>query len=74
MKPNPGHLPEEAVGKRVRVVLEKDRASMREPEYADKLNPTCKPGWAADGRDGCRWSIKKRGFPPSHDIAFYEVI
>lgn len=72
MKPNPGRLPEEAVGKRVRVVLEKDRKTMTEPVYADALNPMCAPGWAADGRGGCRWSRSKR--PGPYDIAFYEVI
>lgn len=39
MTPNPGHLPTEAVGKRVRVRLA--NGNLRE--------------WPADGRHGCGW-------------------
>lgn len=74
MTPNPGCLPEEAVGKRVRVILRKDAGTMTEPQYADALNPMAPPGWAADGRNGCRWSLKQRGRDPAFDILFYEVI
>lgn len=70
MTPNPGHLPEEAKGKRVRVVLVKDMVTMREPTYDDHWNPMSKPGWAADGKGGCRWTLTNHPF----DIAFYEVI
>lgn len=44
MKPNLGHLPAAATGKRVRVELANGQ-----------LNPPT--GWAADGRHGCRWTI-----------------
>lgn len=43
MRRNPGHLPSDAVGKRVDGVLANGRA------FTD---------WAADGRTGCRWSRK----------------
>lgn len=69
-QPNPGRCPEEAVGKRVRVVLRKDAATMEEPKYDDRWNPMSPPGWAADGKNGCKWS--KTGHP--FDIAFFEVI
>lgn len=67
MKPNTGVCPEEAKGKRVRVVLEKDRETMTEPVYADATNATASPGWAADS---AKWA--KTGGP--FDIAFYQVI
>jgi len=41
MKPNPGHLPDEAEGKKVMVELASGR--IRGP-------------WPADGRYGCRWA------------------
>jgi len=62
--PNPGHLPTEAIGKRVRVRF----PDGREGRCDD--NPMSPPGWAADGRGGCRWSLTGR----PHDIAEYEVI
>jgi len=64
MKTNPGHLPSEAIGKRVRVRLAHGGIG------ACDGNPMSPPGWAADGRGGCRWSIV--GLP--HDIAEFEVI
>lgn len=64
MRPNPGHLPEEAIGKRVRV-----RLANGELGRSDN-NPMSPPGWAADGRGGCRWSIE--GQP--HDIVEFEVL
>lgn len=62
MKPNPGHCPEEATGKRVRVRLADGTLARDVPGSA--------PGWAADGRGGCRW--ERTGSP--FDIAEYEVI
>lgn len=62
MTPNPGHCPEEAIGKRVRVRL-------ADGEIAKDV-PGAPPGWAADGRNGCTWL--RRQFP--FDIAEYEVI
>lgn len=62
MKPNPGHLPKEAIGKRVRVRLA-DGSLPKDVAGAP-------PGWAADGPNGCNW--KHRNFP--YDIAEYEVI
>lgn len=43
MKPNPGYLPREAIGKRVRVRLERD-------------TPGVTKDWPADGKAGCRWT------------------
>lgn len=43
MRPNPGHCPDEAIGRRVRVAL---RNGSRPAD-----------AWAADGRGGCRWSL-----------------
>ncbi len=63
MKPNLGTLPVEAIGKRVRVILA-DGSTNRD------IDPSAPPGWAADGRAGCRWSIT--GQP--HDIKQFEVI
>lgn len=53
---NLGELPPHAKGKRVRVKL---RNGLRPAET-----------WAADGRDGCRWSLEGHPF----DIAEFEVI
>lgn len=64
MKPNPGFCPPEAAGKRVRVRLANGRNG------ASDTGPTSPPGWAADGKGGCRWS--RTGSP--FDIAAYEVI
>ena len=46
MRPNPGHLPDDAAGKRVRVTLR------------NGSRPT--GDWAADGRGACRWSLPGR--------------
>lgn len=62
MKPNPGHCPEEAEGKRVRVRLADGSMATDVPGAA--------PGWSADGRGGCRWTLTGSPF----DIAEYEVI
>lgn len=61
---NPGHLPDEAIGQRVRVKLAHGGMG------ACDQNPMSPPGWAADGRGGCRWSITGSPF----DIAEFEVI
>lgn len=45
-RPNPGHLPEEAIGKRVRVRLVNG-------EQHD---------WPADGKGGCSWAITGHPF------------
>lgn len=57
MTPNPGHMPAHAAGRRVIVRLR--NGSVCAP-----------PGWPADGRWGCRWSLT--GAP--HDIIAYRVI
>lgn len=62
MKPNPGHLPDEAIGKRVRVRLA-DGSIPRDVKGAPR-------GWPADGRGGCCWALRQFPF----DIAEYEVI
>lgn len=64
MTPNPGHLPPEAIGRRVRVRLANGELGRTDD------NPMSPPGWAADGRGGCRWDLAGR----PHDIAEYEVI
>ncbi|HEX8300391.1 hypothetical protein [Sphingomonas sp.] len=64
MKRNPGQLPPEAIGKRVRVRLAHGGFGKSDP------NPMSPPGWPADGRFGARWS--RTGSP--FDIAEYEVI
>ncbi|MEP9402063.1 hypothetical protein [Sphingomonas sp. VNH70] len=64
MRPNPGHLPQDAIGKRVRVLLANGREGSTDP------NPMTPSGWAADGKNGCRWSLTGSPF----DIAEYEVI
>lgn len=56
MLPNPGRLPAEAAGKRVIVELCNGIIS--------------KGDWAADGQNGCRWTLTGNGW----DIAFYEVL
>ena len=43
MKPNRGHCPPEAQGKRVNVILRNGERG--------------KSSWAADGRSGCRWTL-----------------
>jgi hypothetical protein len=62
MTPNPGHLPEEATGKRVIVRLREGSICGRQP-----VSPTAPRGWAADG---ARWSLTGHPF----DIMDYEVI
>lgn len=64
VKSNPGYLPSEAIGKRVRVKLEHGGEGATDP------NPMSPPGWAADGKGGCNW--RRSGHP--FDIAEYEVI
>lgn len=64
MTRNPGHLPSDAVGKRVHVVLAHGGRGRTDD------NPTSPPGWAADGRQGCRWTRTGCRF----DIDYYEVI
>jgi hypothetical protein len=65
MKSNPGQIPDDARGKRVIVTLRNGRVCGRDPVGAALPN-----GWAADGREGCRWS---RGNSP-WDIVAYEVV
>lgn len=64
MTPNPGYCPAEAHGKRVRITLANGRLGKCDNGL------TSPPGWAADGRGGCRWS--RTGSP--YDIAAYEVV
>lgn len=62
-KPNPGKCPAAARGKRVRVILADGR------EGKTDGGSQVPPGWAADGKGGCRWTIEGGPF----DIAFYKV-
>lgn len=64
MIPNPGYCPADAEGRRVRVLLANGAIG------ACDDGPTSAPGWAADGRNGCRWSITGHPF----DIAEYQVV
>lgn len=64
MTPNPGHCPDDAIGKRVRVRLAHGGIG------AVDNSPITAPGWAAEGRGGCRWSLTGDRF----DIAEYEVV
>lgn len=63
-KRNPGHLPEDAVGKRVRVKL---RDGSIGSEDGGSMVP---PGWAADGKGGCNWRKAGHAF----DIEYYVVL
>jgi len=65
MPANPGFFPEVAKGKRVIVKLANGKVCGREP-----VTSTTPPGWAADGKQGCRWTITGHPF----DIANYQVI
>lgn len=64
MIPNRGYLPDEARGKRVRVIL----ANGMVPN-CDATSATTPPGWAADGREGVRWSRTEA----PHDIDQWEI-
>lgn len=55
---NPGHLPADAIGRRVRVRLIVDKPGTAPRE------------WAADGKSGCRWTRTAGPF----DIDQYELI
>ena len=64
MRRNPGHLSVEAQGKRVRVRLRHGGIG------SSDVSPMSPPGWAADGRHGCRWTLTGHPF----DIVEYEVV
>lgn len=55
MRPNPGYLPDDTVRKRVNVVLRKGSRPAG--------------SWAADGSNGCRWSLPG----DARDFLEYEV-
>lgn len=61
-RPNPGHIPEEAVGKRVLVKLGNGRLCGAAP-----VNATAPIGWAANS---ARWTLT--GSP--YDISWYRVL
>lgn len=61
---NPGCLPSDAIGKRVRVMLANGTIGAEDPRSDTP------PGWPADGPNGCRWSITGHPF----DIGGYEVL
>lgn len=62
--PNPSFCPTLAEGKRVRAHLANGQMGKSDG------GSTVPDGWAADGRNGCRWRITGSDF----DIAFYQVI
>jgi hypothetical protein len=64
MIPNPGYCPHEATGKRIRARLANGQIGKSDDNV---MSP---PGWAADGKHGCRWSLSDHPF----DIAEYEVL
>lgn len=64
MKPNPGYLPTDAIGKRIRARMAHGGIG------ACDDNPMSSPGWAADGKGACRWT--RTGSP--FDIDEYEVL
>lgn len=64
MQSNPGHLPDDAIGKRVRVRLVNGAIGRTDD------NPMSPAGWAADGKGGCSWALTGHPF----DIAEYEVL
>lgn len=66
MRPNLGHCPDEARGKRVIVQLANGRICGTEP--VTTVTPL---GWSADGKGGCRWSLTRGGFP--FDIAGWRL-
>lgn len=65
MKPNPGKCPPEAKDKRVIVRLANGNICGRE-----QVTPVSPIGWAADGRQACRWTLTGHPF----DIVEYEVV
>lgn len=70
-KPNPGHIPKGAAGKRVRVILRNPHGQgPYEPAYADANTQAVPTGWAADERGGCRWSLTGHAF----DIVGYRIL
>lgn len=61
---NLGHLPDAAAGKRVEVVLATGAYGRCDG------GSTAPPGWAADGRGACRWTLTGSPF----DIDQYRVL
>ncbi len=62
MKPNPGHIPHEARGRRVIVTLRNGSVCGRVP-----VSAAAPRGWAADQ---ARWTLTEQ----PHDILAYEVL
>lgn len=60
LAPNPGHLPDPAKGKRVRVVLRNGYDTAKRESR----------GWPADGSGGCDWRLTGSNW----DIMQWEVI
>ena len=64
MTTNQGRLPRQAVGKRVIVQLRNGAEGGRAP-----IGNSLPNGWAADGKNGCRWSLTDHPF----DIVAWEI-
>lgn len=64
MLPNPGFCPQSMRDKRVVVQLANGRICGRE-----QVTSTTPTGWAADGRQGCRWTLTGDPF----DIVGWQV-
>lgn len=60
-----GTIPAKARGKRVVVQLRNGSICGRDPVHS-----AAPSGWAADGKGGCRWSLKNGPF----DIAAFKVL
>lgn len=60
-----GIIPAKARGKRVVVQLRNGSIAGRDP-----VSPASPAGWAADGKAGCRWSLKNGPF----DIIAFKVL
>lgn len=64
LQPNHGHCPGAARGKRVRGVLRGGN------QFGfNQISPVTPPGWPADGKGGCRWTLEGH----SHDILEWEL-
>lgn len=59
-----GRVPLKAKGKRVAVQLRNGRI------ITDPVNKDTPPGWAADGKGGCRWDF----LPDDHHARAFDIV
>jgi hypothetical protein len=62
---SPGHMPKEAAGKRVAVILRNGMICGEKP-----ISPSSPAGWPADGWGACIWKIDGHPF----DILRYRIL